>query len=203
MASCCQNCSLCCAVARILCFRVCCPCFRKEHVQKEEINLVVLGQQNAGKSHMLTRLCDEDPNDIVSTKGFSIKDVALKNYILHCKELGGSDMIRQYWSHYYDEVDGVLFVIDGSAAPDLISSAIEILEDCMQDQKIAKKPLLVIVNRVDESEENSVRDIASKLELVDVIKRENCSVIYENFQCPSSAKVKLEEFVSCVKSVDS
>ena len=43
-----------------------------------------------------------------------MKDVCLSNSIIHMKEVGGSEKIRPYWSHYMNDSDGVIFVLDGT-----------------------------------------------------------------------------------------
>jgi len=57
----------------------------------------------------------------------AIKAAALSGVVFNCKELGGSQKYRKYWSRYYDENDGVLYVIDASVSRAEIGASIETL----------------------------------------------------------------------------
>ncbi|KAK9408555.1 ADP-ribosylation factor-like 15 [Crotalus adamanteus] len=79
-----------------LCFRA--LCCKGPPPPRPEYDLVCIGLSGSGKTSLLSQLCSENRENIVSTTGFSIKAVPFQNAILNVKELGGADNIRKYWS---------------------------------------------------------------------------------------------------------
>ncbi|XP_020932349.1 ADP-ribosylation factor-like protein 15 isoform X5 [Sus scrofa] len=71
----------------IACFRA--LCCKGPPPARPEYDLVCIGLTGSGKTSLLSKLCSENPDSIVSTTGFSIKAVPFQNAILNVKELGG------------------------------------------------------------------------------------------------------------------
>ncbi|GAB0203476.1 ADP-ribosylation factor-like protein 15 [Grus japonensis] len=69
-----------------LCFRA--LCCKGPPPPRPEYDLVCIGLTGSGKTSLLSQLCSESPENIVSTTGFSIKAVPFQNAILNVKELG-------------------------------------------------------------------------------------------------------------------
>ncbi len=59
-------------------------------------------------------LSNEDPNQTTPTQGFNVKSVVRDSFKLNVCDIGGQTMIRKYWENYYDNVDGLIFVVDSS-----------------------------------------------------------------------------------------
>jgi len=169
----CLTCQLCLAGCRILCYQFCCCCLHEKKVPKTEINVLMLGLQNAGKSHLLAMLCNESTSSVVATDGFSMKDISLRESILHVKELGGSPKIIPYWNHYMDNrQQGIIFVVDGKT--------LEKKEICDQNCATLRKifendglirdiPLLVLITKLEQcATEDSVDEITAILDLKEI-----------------------------------
>ncbi|XP_010193345.1 PREDICTED: ADP-ribosylation factor-like protein 15 [Mesitornis unicolor] len=71
---------------RLACFRA--LCCKGPPPPRPEYDLVCIGLTGSGKTSLLSQLCGESPENIVSTTGFSIKAVPFQNAILNVKELG-------------------------------------------------------------------------------------------------------------------
>ncbi|KAL8203893.1 UNVERIFIED_CONTAM: ADP-ribosylation factor-like protein 15 [Gekko kuhli] len=69
------------------CFRA--LCCKGPPPPRPEYDLVCIGLTGSGKTSLLSQLCSENRENIVSTTGFSIKAVPFQNAILNVKELGG------------------------------------------------------------------------------------------------------------------
>ena len=54
--------------------------------------------------------------------------------------------VRKIWSRYYEETNGVVFVVDG-ADPDRFEEARESIDRCLEDEKLAKLPMLILLNK--------------------------------------------------------
>lgn len=166
----CLKCQFCCAAARILCYQFCCCCLHKKSVAKRELDLIVLGLENAGKSHLLATLCSETTDDIQPTKGFSLKDISTERYILHTKEIGGSEKIRKYWKHYLNRTDGILYLISANDInnEEKMNLNYIALHDIMLEEAVLKRPLLVLINIYTASELTGVIEkVKVKLKLDD------------------------------------
>lgn len=48
------------------------------------------------------------------TLGFNIKTLEYQNYKLNVWDVGGQQTIRSYWRNYYEQTDGLMFVIDSA-----------------------------------------------------------------------------------------
>ncbi|KAF6123092.1 ADP ribosylation factor like GTPase 15 [Phyllostomus discolor] len=74
-----------------LCFRA--LCCKGPPPARPEYDLVCIGLSGSGKTSLLSKLCSESPEHVVSTTGFSIKAVPFQNAVLNVKELGGQKIL--------------------------------------------------------------------------------------------------------------
>lgn len=112
-------------------------------------DVLCLGISYAGKSTLLSVLTSENIDAIVPTVGFIIKDIRLPNAVLKVKELGGAISIRQYWHRYYNDVQGVIFVVDGSCTQDELQETTDALYKAIQNPELSTKPWLILCNKQD------------------------------------------------------
>eukprot|EP01125_Pyxidicula_operculata_P011932 TRINITY_DN3907_c0_g1_i5.p2 TRINITY_DN3907_c0_g1~~TRINITY_DN3907_c0_g1_i5.p2 ORF type:complete len:143 (-),score=21.24 TRINITY_DN3907_c0_g1_i5:237-665(-) len=121
----------------------------KKIKEKEyNIRLLVLGLDNAGKSTIVKKLCSEDISKVSPTLGFEIKNVTYKHFLLNIWDVGGQKSIRSFWRNYYEETDGIIWVVD--------STDIHRLQDCrdelhslLKEEKLAGATLLIFANKQD------------------------------------------------------
>ncbi len=78
-----------------------------------EKRILMLGLDNAGKTSMLLQLKENSfmPQS-VPTIGLNIEQVEFRDYNLTFWDVGGQ--ATKLWKHYFDSVDGMVFVIDSS-----------------------------------------------------------------------------------------
>lgn len=53
-----------------------------------------------------------DTMEIAPTVGFNIKTLEYNGYLLNLWDVGGQKSIRAYWRNYFEETDGVIWVVD-------------------------------------------------------------------------------------------
>ena len=86
--------------------------------------------------------------------------------------------MRQLWSNYFDEVDGIVYVID-SADPDRFTEAKKALETALVFESLSGKPLLILSNKSDMESAISIEVIGSSLNVGDIkgrpVKMVSCS----------------------------
>ena len=63
-------------------------------------------------------------------------------------DIGGQQAIRPYWKNYYDNTDGIVFVVD-SSDEERLKECTDELKSLMSEDQLAKVPLLVYANKQD------------------------------------------------------
>uniref|UniRef100_A0A2I2ZFE7 ADP-ribosylation factor-like protein 15 n=1 Tax=Gorilla gorilla gorilla TaxID=9595 RepID=A0A2I2ZFE7_GORGO len=140
-----------------MCFRA--LCCKGPPPARPEYDLVCIGLTGSGKTSLLSKLCSESPDNVVSTTGFSIKAVPFQNAILNVKELGGADNIRKYWSRYYQGSQGVIFVLDSASSEDDLEAARNELHSALQHPQLCTLPFLILANHQDKPAARSVQEV--------------------------------------------
>ncbi|TEA10322.1 hypothetical protein DBR06_SOUSAS3710113, partial [Sousa chinensis] len=126
------------------CFRA--LCYNGPPPACPEYDLVCIGLMGSGKTSLLSNLCSENPDSIVSTTGFSIKAVPFQNVILNVKELGGADNIQKYWSRYNQGSKGVIYVLGSASLEDDLETARSEMHSALQHPQLCTLPFLMLAN---------------------------------------------------------
>ncbi len=87
-----------------------------------------------------------------------------RSYKLNVWDVGGQKTLRSYWRNYYEETDGVIWVVD-SADRRRLRDCKEEFGKLLGQEKLAGATLLVLANKQDISGALSMDDIATALEL--------------------------------------
>ncbi|CAD26193.1 GTP-BINDING ADP RIBOSYLATION FACTOR (ARF) [Encephalitozoon cuniculi GB-M1] len=82
--------------------------------ERSQLRILVLGLDNAGKTTILHKLLGKPTERVHPTFGYQIHDVVYKAHSLIVLDIGGQSVFVEYWSSYYEDVDGVVFVFDSS-----------------------------------------------------------------------------------------
>jgi ADP-ribosylation factor-like protein 2 len=56
----------------------------------------------------------EDVTEVAPTLGFTINTLKYKEYMINLWDIGGQTTIRSYWRNYFEQTDGVIWVVDSS-----------------------------------------------------------------------------------------
>jgi GTPase SAR1 family protein len=84
----------------------------KQGEEKFEKRILLLGLDNAGKTSLLYHIRDNQFKDTVPTVGLNIEHIQYKRYSLTFWDVGGQ--ATKLWKHYFDHIDGVVFVVDST-----------------------------------------------------------------------------------------
>lgn len=60
----------------------------------------------------MKRVLGEDHHEIAPTVGFNIKTLQHNGYVLNLWDIGGQKSIRTYWRNYFEQTDGIIWVVD-------------------------------------------------------------------------------------------
>merc|ERR1712167_169032 len=63
---------------------------------------------------ILKKFNGEDISTIEPTLGFNIKTLEYKGYKLNIWDVGGQQTIRSYWRNYFEQTDGLVWVVDSA-----------------------------------------------------------------------------------------
>ena len=129
-----------------------------------ECRVLLLGLDNAGKTTILKRLCNEDPTSVSPTRGFNVKTVKADSFKFNMWDIGGQKAIRQYWDNYYDNTDAIVWVVDSTDITRLEETGVE-LTTILNDEKLANVPVLVFANKQDLATAEDPDEITVALEL--------------------------------------
>ena len=81
---------------------------------EKKANLLMLGLDSAGKTTLLYKLKLDKVLQTTPTIGFNVETVKYKSLNMTMWDIGGQEKIRPLWRHYYDNVDGVIFIVDSN-----------------------------------------------------------------------------------------
>ncbi|CAF1097912.1 unnamed protein product [Rotaria sordida] len=128
--------------------------------------ILMLGLDNAGKTTILYRMKRTEDFHTVPTIGFNVETISpCQGISLTVWDVGGQDHLRTLWHHYFDNVDGLVFVIDSTDGHRLHVARAE-LEGIYQHDSMKSVPLIVLANKQDTEDALPPAYIAEKLNLL-------------------------------------
>ena len=89
---------------------------------------------------------------------------------LNVWDIGGQKAIRPYWKNYYDNTDGMVFVVD-SSDEERLNECVEELNALLVEEGLAKVPLLVYANKQDLQFALEAEEILTQLKLMEIQNR--------------------------------
>nr|XP_039250979.1 ADP-ribosylation factor 5-like [Styela clava] len=162
---------------------------------KKEVKMVLIGLDLAGKTSVLNRLRFGEAGSTTPTIGFNYETFAYKNTTFDIWDTGGQDKLRDLWRHYYEEVDGVLFVVD-STDEGRLNEARDELQKAMRDIHLKDAFLCVLANKRDLENCMPSDQISSGLQLSNFKDRE-----WKTFEVSALKGVGLYDALDWVSSV--
>ncbi|KAL0242584.1 hypothetical protein GEMRC1_005147 [Eukaryota sp. GEM-RC1] len=129
---------------------------------KKKFRGLLVGLDGAGKTTLIYLLKEGDMFDTIPTTGFNTEEIAFgKNTLVTFCDVGGQDSQRSLWSHHFDKISVLAFVIDGSK-PERFEEAKQELLRLDQESQIDDDVLCVI--------------LSTKMDLPDYVPSEEVSV---------------------------
>lgn len=83
-----------------------------------------------------------------SYSGFNVETVEYKNIQFTVWDVGGQDKIRPLWRHYFQNTQGIIFVVDSNDR-DRVVEAREELQRMLNEDELRDALLLVFANKQD------------------------------------------------------
>ena len=139
---------------------------KKVKQRERELRILILGLDNAGKTTIMKKVSGEDIHEISPTVGFNIKSLEYKGFVLNIWDVGGQKTIRTYWRNYFEQTDGIVWVVDSVDRFRLEECRLQ-LRDLLDQEKLAGASLLIFANKQDLGGALSCDEIAARLGLHD------------------------------------
>ena len=114
----------------------------------KEARILIFGLDGAGKTSIIYRLEFGKLVKTIPTIGFNVETLNYKGFFIVTWDVGGQDKIRALWRHYYQNTDGLIFVVD-SNDPERIEDAAEELKTLLAEEALANCPVLIMANKQD------------------------------------------------------
>jgi len=138
---------------------------------KKEMRILMVGLDAAGKTTILYKLKLGEVVTTIPTIGFNVETVEYKNISFTVWDVGGQDKIRPLWRHYYQNTQGIIFVVDSNDKDRIDdssgaeNSAKEELHRMLSEDELRDAVLLVFANKQDLPNAMSVNEITERLGL--------------------------------------
>lgn len=164
---------------------------RKTRRRQQEMRILVLypivwgflftfflsGLDNAGKSTVVSRWLDQPIDQVAPTFGFTIHSLHHPSGVfLNFWDIGGQRSIRAFWRNYFEQTDGLVWVID-SSAPHRLELCRDELFMVLSEQRLLCANLLILANKQDVPGAVGVEEIKRLLGWEQIQERCRCRVI--------------------------
>lgn len=138
---------------------------------KKQVRILMIGLDSAGKTTILYKLKLGEIVTTVPTIGFNVESVVYKNICFTVWDIGGQDKIRSLWRHYYQNTNGIIFVVDSSDRERIDKARVE-LEKLIELIELREAVLLIFANKQDLPNSMSASELYEKLDLKKIKNRE-------------------------------
>lgn len=128
------------------------------------MRILMVGLDAAGKTTILYKLKLGEIVTTIPTIGFNVETVEYKNINFTVWDVGGQDKIRPLWRHYFQNTQGLIFVVDSNDR-ERIEEAKDELTKMLNEDELRDAKLLVFANKQDLPNAMDLSEITEKLGL--------------------------------------
>ncbi|XP_057573565.1 ADP-ribosylation factor 4-like [Hippopotamus amphibius kiboko] len=131
---------------------------------KKQMRILMVGLDAAGKMTILYKLKLGEIVTTIPTIGFNVETVEYKNICFTVWDVGGQDQIRPLWRHYFQNTQGLIFVVDSNDRERIQEGADE-LQKMLQEDELQDAVLLLFANKQDLPNAMAMSEMTDKLGL--------------------------------------
>ncbi|XP_077487478.1 ADP-ribosylation factor 2 [Amblyomma americanum] len=129
---------------------------------KRQVRILMVGLDAAGKTTILYKLKLGEIVTTIPTIGFNVETVEYKNICFTVWDVGGQDKIRPLWRHYFQNTQGLIFVVDSNDR-ERIQEAQDELQKMLGEDELRDAVLLVFANKQDLPNAMAAAELTDKL----------------------------------------
>merc|ERR1719461_923805 len=133
-------------------------------ISRKELRLLTVGLDGAGKTTILYKLKLGEVVSTIPTVGFNVESLEYKNLTFTMWDVGGQDKIRALWRHYYQNTQGLIFVVDSNDRERIDEARAE-LQRMLTEDELREAHVLVFANKQDLPNAMTVSELTAKLGL--------------------------------------
>jgi len=131
---------------------------------KRAIRILMVGLDAAGKTTILYKLKLGEIVTTIPTIGFNVETVEYKNISFTVWDVGGQDKIRPLWRYYFQNTQGLIFVVDSNDR-ERVNEAREELMRMLAEDELRDAVLLIFANKQDLPNAMNASEVTDKLGL--------------------------------------
>lgn len=131
---------------------------------KKEMRILMVGLDAAGKTTILYKLKLGEIVTTIPTIGFNVETVEYKQISFTVWDVGGQDKIRPLWRHYFQNTQGIIFVVDSNDR-ERIGEARDELFRMLNEDELRDAALLIFANKQDLPNAMKTAEMTDKLNL--------------------------------------
>merc|ERR1719333_1449548 len=145
---------------------------------KQQLRILMVGLDAAGKTTILYKMKLGEVVTTIPTIGFNVETVEYKKISFTVWDVGGQDKIRPLWRHYYQNTQGIIFVIDSNDKDRVDEksssehSGKEELHRMLAEDELRDAILLVFANKQDLPNAMPVAEVTERLGLNQIRNRQ-------------------------------
>ena len=99
----------------------------------KQVRLLMLGLDAAGKTTILYKMKLNEVINTIPPIGFNVETFQYKKIEFNCWDIGGQFKLRNLWSHYFENIDALVYVVDSNDR-DRIEENAETLHGLLADE---------------------------------------------------------------------
>ena len=115
---------------------------------KKDYKILLLGLDDSGKTTILYQLKSGETVKTIPTIGFNVETLDYEEANLTIWDVGGSDKMRVLWKHYFQNTDGLIYVVHSSDR-DRMDESSEELKNILAEEELKGCPILIFANKQD------------------------------------------------------
>jgi ADP-ribosylation factor protein 1 len=131
---------------------------------KKDVRILMVGLDAAGKTTILYKMKLGEIVTTIPTIGFNVETVEYKNLKFTMWDVGGQDKLRPLWRHYFQNTNGVIFVVD-SNDKERVGQSRDELQKMLAEDELREAVLLVFANKQDLPNAMNCAELTDKLGL--------------------------------------
>ncbi|KAJ1526148.1 hypothetical protein ONE63_009309 [Megalurothrips usitatus] len=134
------------------------------------VRVLVIGLDRSGKSTLISQLLNLPVEEDMPTEGskLSMAEIGQKAYSIW--EVGGGEKYRKSWTHFVQDTNLVIFVVDSTDKSRFQLASYE-LKKILADERLDGVPLIVVANK---------QDLPGAVEALELFKTLDLSTICSN-----------------------
>ncbi|XP_068162871.1 ADP-ribosylation factor 4 [Antennarius striatus] len=137
---------------------------------KRQMRILMVGLDAAGKTTILYKLKLGEIVTTIPTIGFNVETVEYRNICFTVWDVGGQDKIRPLWRHYFQNTQGLIYVVDSNDEERIKESASELMK-MVDEEELKDAVILVFANKQDLPNAMNVGVLTEKLGLHELRNR--------------------------------